>query len=327
MSPVEPTASEEVVLDQLIIIVDETGSIGSSKMYRYEKGLVQAFTEAMPTGTYTSGIDSFAGVSSKLWLRQRLATFNRDDMMRGADELEPLGSLTPLARSIRSQMAELEGLGGRGAILIFSDGKVRNPEDVVEACRELDAAHGGEFCVFAVHIGGSERGAEALRDAVAATSCGHYYEGDSVNTSATMDALVRDIFFGPRAVAAPVPAPAPAPTPPAPDWTINNIEFDNDSSVITAPYEGILNEAIQILGASPGVQIRLEGHTDFNASDAYNQGLSERRVNAVKAALVQRGADPTRLPTGAFGEQKPTVPNDSAEHLHRNRRVELTVVR
>lgn len=325
MSPVVPRADEEIVRDQLIIVVDETGSLGSSQKYHYEKGLVQAFTEAMPDGTYVSGIDSFAGVSSKLWLRQPLTAFNRGTMTAAANELKPLGSLTPLARSIRSQAAELDGIGGRGAILIFSDGRVRIPDDVVQACMDIEALHGGELCVFVVQIGHSERGSQLLKDAASVTSCGKYYDGNALDSTSAMESLVRDIFFGTRAI---VPAPpTPAPTPVAIDWTIKNIEFDNDSSVVAASYDGLLNEAVQILQSAPGAQLRLEGHTDFNASDTYNQGLSERRVNAVKAALIQRGAAPERLSTGAFGEQRPTVPNDSPEHLHRNRRVELNVLK
>lgn len=318
-APVVPLPNEQIVRDQLIIIVDETGSIGSSKIYQFEKSLVQAFTEAMPEGTYTSGIDSFAGVSSKLWLRKPLAPFDRREMVSGADRLEPLGSLTPLARAIRSQAAEMEGIGGRGALLIFSDGKVRIPEDVLQACRDLKAIHGGELCIFTVQVGNSDRGRMLLQEMATVNGCGGYYVGETLEK----EALVRDIFFGPRPVAAPEPQPVARTV----DWTINNIEFDNDSSVIASTYDTLLNEAVTILKENPAVRIHLEGHTDFNASDAYNQKLSERRVNAVKSALVKRNADPNRLPTDAFGELKPTVPNDSPEHLHRNRRVELTVMK
>ena len=91
-------------------------------------------------------------------------------------------------------------------------------------------------------------------------------------------------------------------------------------------YHAQLDEIAAIMKRNPAMRIRLDGHTDHNATNAYNQKLSERRVNAVKAALVDRGADAARLLTNAFGEEKPTVPNDSPEHLHQNRRVELTVV-
>ncbi len=324
VAPVVPMSNEQIIRDQLIIIVDETGSIGTTRQYKYEKSLVQAFTGAMPDGSYESGLDSFAGVASKLWLKEPLAQFNRNVMVDAANDLEPLGSLTPLARAIHSQEAEMANIGGRGALLIFSDGKVRNPEEVLQACRDLDAAHGGELCIFTVQIGNSERGGELLQKMATVNGCGKYYHGDSLHSNEAIAGVVRDIFFGPMAVVAPAPTPAPAP--PVMSWKINNVLFDNDSSVIKPMYDTLLNEAVVILKENPTVHMHLQGHTDFNASNAYNQKLSERRVAAVKAALVNRSADANRLMTEAYGEERPEVPNDSPEHLHMNRRVELNVV-
>jgi OOP family OmpA-OmpF porin len=319
--PVIAREDEHIIRDQVIVIVDETGSIGTTRTFRYERSLVQGFTAAMPDGTYESGLDSFAGVASKYWVKEPLAPFYRETMVNAADSLEPLGSLTPLARAIGNQTGELEGLGGNGALVIYSDGKVRNPGEVLQACRDLDAAHGGSLCIFTIQIGDSERGRELLQQMATVTGCGKYYDGATLDTVPAMEALVRDVFFGPMPIA---PAPVvPAPAPMA--WKINNINFDNDSSVVAPSYDSLLNEAASILKENPTVQIRLQGHTDFNASDAYNQKLSERRVNAVKDALVKRNADANRMPTSAFGESQPMVPNDSPEHLHTNRRVELNV--
>jgi len=319
VGPVAPQDNEVIVRDQLIIIVDETGSIGSSRIYEYEKDIAQAFTGAMPDGMYLSGIDSFAGVKSILWLKKPLAPFSRERMVSGADSLEPLGSLTPLARAIRSQEKELAANPGRAALLILSDGMVRIPEDVIQACRDMDAIHNGELCIYTVQVGHSDRGRQLLQEMAAVNGCGKYYDSYS---AFSIDTLVRDIFFGTREVQVASPGPQNI------TWTINNILFDNDESVILPKYNSIIDEAAAILknNMHTRIHIHLEGHTDFNASDEYNQKLSERRVNAVFKAIVQRGADPARLDTKAYGEVRPEVPNDSPEHLHMNRRVELTVV-
>jgi photosystem I P700 chlorophyll a apoprotein A2 len=88
----------------------------------------------------------------------------------------------------------------------------------------------------------------------------------------------------------------------------------------------------QVLRAHPGAPVRIEGHTDAKGGDAYNQGLSERRAESVKAWLVSNaGIDGTTVTTRGLGETQPIAPNakpdgtDDPEGRQRNRRVEITV--
>ena len=298
--------------------MDVTGSIGAASKFQYEKNLVQAITAAMPDGAYEAGIDSFSGVSPEYWVEQPIARFDRGAMAYGAASIKPLGSTTPLARAIQYQKNEVAGVGGRGALLVFSDGKVQNPLEVLQACRDLKAAHGGEFCIYTVLIGSDREGGDLMRKMAAVNGCGKFFDGISLNSPDAIDAMAREIFIGMESVTVSAPEGLPL--------DLRNILFDNDSSVIASSYDGQLNAIAAIMARNPSMRIRLDGHTDSNASDGYNQKLSERRVNAVKAALTQRGADGSRLNTNAHGELRPTVPNDSPEHLHQNRRVELTVV-
>ncbi len=69
----------------------------------------------------------------------------------------------------------------------------------------------------------------------------------------------------------------------------------------------------------------IEGHTDSVGSDAYNQGLSQQRADAVKAYLVAQGIDPSRLTTAGKGEAIPVGDNTSATGRQLNRRVEVII--
>lgn len=323
--PLSLRNDEVIVRDQLIVLVDVTGSIGFLGQYQNEIGLVQAFTDAMPQGNYLSGIDSFAGVSRNDWLLRPLAPFSRERMVDAAYRIRPLGSTTPLAEAIRNQKDEVAGIGGRGALLVFSDGEVLDPNDVLHACRELKAAHGGEFCIYTVLIGQDHDGRELMKEMARVNGCGKYFDGATLTSPETIESMARTIFLGdnevPRANEVIVSGPEELPL------NLRNILFDNDSSTIAASYDGQLNKIAAIMQRVPAMRLRLDGHTDFHASNAYNQKLSERRVNAVQAALVQRGADPGRLSAGAHGEEQPAVPNTTPENLHQNRRVELTVIK
>ena len=68
------------------------------------------------------------------------------------------------------------------------------------------------------------------------------------------------------------------------------------------------------------------GHTDSVGGDAYNQKLSIRRSEAVKAYLVSRGIEKNRVYTEGKGEKQPVADNKSSAGRAKNRRVEIEVV-
>ena len=88
----------------------------------------------------------------------------------------------------------------------------------------------------------------------------------------------------------------------------------------------ILDEAARILGERPGVRVNVDGHTDWTGTDAYNQGLSERRANSVRDYLASRGVDASRLIASGHGESQPIASNETREGRALNRRVELNVL-
>ena len=113
---------------------------------------------------------------------------------------------------------------------------------------------------------------------------------------------------------------------------LKGVNFDFDKSTLRPDAVSILNEAIEILKRYPELKVEVAGHTDSIGTDAYNQGLSERRARAVYDYLTSNGVDASRLagPNG-YGESRPIAPNtnedgsDNPEGRARNRRTELNV--
>jgi OOP family OmpA-OmpF porin len=139
-------------------------------------------------------------------------------------------------------------------------------------------------------------------------------------------------FFGEREAPPPPPAPAPPPPPPmapapAPDEcariVLRGVNFAFDRAEIDEASAVVLDVAADTLKGCPNVAVRVEGHTDSVGTDAYNQGLSERRANAVRNYLVDHGVSASRLTAVGFGESQPVASNDTAEGRALNRRVEL----
>jgi len=113
---------------------------------------------------------------------------------------------------------------------------------------------------------------------------------------------------------------------------LKGVNFDFDKSTLRPDAVAILNEAIEILKRYPDLRVEVAGHTDAIGTDAYNQGLSERRARAVYDYLTGNGIDASRLvgPNG-YGESRPIAPNtnpdgsDNPEGRAQNRRTELNV--
>jgi OOP family OmpA-OmpF porin len=113
---------------------------------------------------------------------------------------------------------------------------------------------------------------------------------------------------------------------------LKGVNFDFDKSTLRPDAVAILDEAISILGKYPQLRVEVAGHTDSIGTEVYNQGLSERRAQAVYDYLTGHGIDAGRLvgPTG-YGETRPIAPNtnedgsDNPEGRARNRRTELNV--
>nr|WP_255698700.1 OmpA family protein [Yoonia sp. I 8.24] len=104
------------------------------------------------------------------------------------------------------------------------------------------------------------------------------------------------------------------------------IKFANDKYFIDAANQRIIDEIAHLLQQCQSADFIIAGHTDSDASDAYNIVLSQNRVNAVLDALVERGIDTDRLQAQGFGEAHPIATNATEEGQALNRRVEFILV-
>jgi OOP family OmpA-OmpF porin len=135
--------------------------------------------------------------------------------------------------------------------------------------------------------------------------------------------------------ASPAAAPAPAPAPAAAVVAAPTSEkvtfaadafFDFDKSVLKPEGRAKLDDLTSKMSGLNLEVIIAVGHTDSIGTDAYNQRLSIRRSEAVKAYLVSKGVEKNRVYTEGKGEKQPVADNKTAEGRAKNRRVEIEVV-
>jgi OOP family OmpA-OmpF porin len=135
----------------------------------------------------------------------------------------------------------------------------------------------------------------------------------------------------PPAPVVPVPAPKPPPPPP-PKPTSEKVTFaadtffDFDKAVLKPEGKAKLDDLTSKIKNITLEVIIAVGHTDAVGSDAYNQKLSLRRAEAVKAYMVSKGIEANRVYTEGKGEKQPVADNKTAEGRAKNRRVEIEVV-
>ncbi|WBY01030.1 OmpA family protein [Ramlibacter tataouinensis] len=122
--------------------------------------------------------------------------------------------------------------------------------------------------------------------------------------------------------------PAPAPQPPAATKVTYAADtfFDFDKAVLKPEGRAKLDDLVgKVKDINLEVVIAV-GHTDAVGADAYNQKLSVRRAEAVKAYLVSKGIEKNRVYTEGKGEKQPVADNKTREGRAKNRRVEIEVV-
>jgi outer membrane protein OmpA-like peptidoglycan-associated protein len=107
--------------------------------------------------------------------------------------------------------------------------------------------------------------------------------------------------------------------------TLGDVLFDTGQATLKPGAATTIDRLAQFMRDYPERSVRIEGHTDAAGSDDANQGLSERRAQAVREALLERGLDAARIATLGYGEARPVASNETPGGRQQNRRVEIVV--
>jgi outer membrane protein OmpA-like peptidoglycan-associated protein len=115
------------------------------------------------------------------------------------------------------------------------------------------------------------------------------------------------------------------PTPRGLVLTLGDVMFDTGRSELKSGGMRKIDQLAQFLTEHPDRRVQIDGFTDSVGGDAYNEELSQRRADAVKAALVSRNIDPARISTEGYGKAYPVAGNSDSGGRQLNRRVEVVI--
>lgn len=107
--------------------------------------------------------------------------------------------------------------------------------------------------------------------------------------------------------------------------TLGSVLFDTNKTDLKSGGEQSLDKLSQFLRDNPTRNVKIEGYTDSSGNPDSNLGLSTRRADAVRSALVSDGLDSRRISTQGFGVGYPVASNATASGRQQNRRVEIVI--
>jgi outer membrane protein OmpA-like peptidoglycan-associated protein len=150
------------------------------------------------------------------------------------------------------------------------------------------------------------------------------YMGQSENLDLTEELGYREFVMD--IVLYPIAKPAEDLSKVIAEIRMNNVFFDFDKSSLRSESKLELDRWVKMLKENPSVSLEIDGHTDNIGTEAYNLGLSERRVKAVALYIEEQGIAVRRLTSRGFGEKKPVATNKTAKGRQENRRVEVRII-
>jgi OOP family OmpA-OmpF porin len=119
------------------------------------------------------------------------------------------------------------------------------------------------------------------------------------------------------------PAPAPVRDTEAVIMNFADVNFDFDKAVLRPTADAKIDEAVAYMKSHDVDNFELRGYTDSIGTDAYNLKLSQRRADAVRNAMIKKGAPADKIVAKGYGESNPIASNKTKEGRAQNRRVEM----
>jgi OOP family OmpA-OmpF porin len=331
-------------VDNFLVILDASGSMGDDHKGQTKltlaKETVSNMNQAIPNIALMGGLRRFG--------RDLRAYQVRTAMLYGMTKYERAGfgeavtgvkrnlGESPLALAMDAAGDDLQSVEGDIALIIVSDGMEMGDETVV-AAKQLKCQYGKRLCIYTVQVGKCKIGKALLDRVVDAGGCGFAVNADDIASSQAMANFVDAVFCGGErdsdgdgVVDSKDQCPNTIPGAKVNKvgcWVVKGINFATDKADIRPQDEPGLDEVVVILKKNPTIRVEIQGHTDNTGTDEYNQGLSQRRADAVKAYFVGKGIAADRLTTMGYGESKPVASNDTVQGRFENRRVQLKIIR
>jgi OOP family OmpA-OmpF porin len=323
------TANAKMVkkVDNFIFFVDQSGSMamrnadGVKKIEKAKSDML-ALNAAIPALGYNSAVLLFAPFEVQCAPKPYSEATVAAAVNAIDSDYQIFNRRTPMGAGLDDINPTIGKLSGKTALIIFTDGESNYGADPVAVAKNLYAKYGSNLCVHVVSYASTPEGQAVVDGIRAAFPCSVPADGATFADATALNKYAKDVFYADVAEPAPAPAPVVAPAP-AKEVVSFNLNFGFDKYRITDEMIPVLEQAKMILDEDPAATYEISGHTDSTGTEAYNQGLSERRANSVMKWLTDNGISADRLEAKGYGELNPKYDNATKEGRKLNRRVDI----
>ena len=347
--------------DNLLVIVDASKSTGAvyqgpgfpdqTSATKFEVGqeLLRRMNQTIPDSTaLNAGIRSFGFGPCTSWgftkLNLPVSDYSTASFATGLETLTCSSGGSPMHKALEAASGDLASATGNKAVLIISAGHQLDTSPI-PAARALKDQYGDKLCIYTIWVGNEEgkAGLNIMQQLSNIGSCGFSTSADEIASSAAMADYVERLLYSTSPIKAkPLDSDGdgvPDYADKCPDtpkgakvdkdgcWSYHGVFFDFDQSTIKPEFHDLFENAVHVMNINPSLEVEIEGHTDSMGSVEYNQKLSERRAQAVKDYMVNKGISASRMTTKGFGKSDPIANNDTEEGRAYNRRVEYEIKR
>lgn len=299
-------------VDSFDFLVDYSGSMmmteKSTKLPKMElaKSVLTRLNTAIPDLGYKASMHTAAPTANMVSYGNWSPAQMEEAILSLRSDLKIFGRQTPLGDGMAALASDYSGMARPTAIVLVSDGLNNlgyNPVREAELIMETQPG----TCFHVISFADTPEGLATLEAITALSNCSVFADGLGLyNSDAAIAEFAEAVFYDDIVGDALV---------------LRGINFAFDSAELSSQAQGILNEVSALVEADP-TTLLLQGWTDSTGPEAYNQVLSERRANSVKAYLVKQGIPANTITTEGMGESF-KYDNNTADGRFLNRRVEV----
>lgn len=344
---VEETVTETDLIrlvDNFIILFDTSGStnamVPGKNIARIEaaKALLLERNQWLPDLGYQAGLYIYTDNSTLMGTLREVVgmrPYHRDTFAAGIDGLPDKGQgPTMLQAALHSLRKVLEGLNGKTAVILFTDGDisvVSGSKRPLQIAQEI--ADHNDVCFYLISSATEGDNKELLAAVSKINACSRviplsafmdnplYLSGALFTVKTTSYVRLKPVT---QVVGVVTDEAKPASR--GVDFVIDDIRFDFNSDVVRGEDNAKLDKLGDYLRKNPSAYVVVGGYADNIGDEEYNLALSERRAAGVNAYLVNKfGIDMNRIVTLWFGELNPVADNTTDQGRQLNRRVEIAV--